>query len=282
MNIVDLKKYFQNTLIGYYPMNEINALFYLTSEHFLKMSRVAMSINTQALVDNEIFELYESTLVRLKNYEPIQYILGSVSFCGLNFKVTPATLIPRPETAELIDWISSQLETNSTAKVMDVCTGSGCIAIVLANRFKELNIAALELSKPALQVAQENAALHQTHIDWINADIFDFKSDKFYDFIIANPPYVQLSERDKMQPNVLDFEPHQALFVTDEDPLLFYRAIAKLALNNLKDGGQLYFEINESLGIETQNLLLDLGFKNPVIKKDVFNKDRFLKVNKIF
>jgi release factor glutamine methyltransferase len=282
MNIVDLKKYFQNTLIGYYPMNEINALFYLTSEHFLKMSRVAMSINTQALVDNEIFELYESTLVRLKNYEPIQYILGSVSFCGLNFKVTPATLIPRPETAELIDWISSQLETNSTAKVMDVCTGSGCIAIVLANRFKELNIAALELSKPALQVAQENAALHQTHIDWINADIFDFKSDKFYDFIIANPPYVQLSERDKMQPNVLDFEPHQALFVTDEDPLLFYRAIAKLALNNLKNGGQLYFEINESLGIETQNLLLDLGFKNPVIKKDVFNKDRFLKVNKIF
>ena len=282
MNIVDLKKYFQNTLIGYYPMNEINALFYLTSEHFLKMSRVAMSINTQALVDNEIFELYESTLARLKNYEPIQYILGSVSFCGLNFKVTPATLIPRPETAELIDWISLQLETNSTAKVMDVCTGSGCIAIVLANRFKDLNIAALELSKPALQVARENAALHQTHIDWINADIFDFKSDKFYDFIIANPPYVQLSERDKMQPNVLDFEPHQALFVTDEDPLLFYRAIAKLALNNLKNGGQLYFEINESLGIETQNLLLDLGFKNPVIKKDVFNKNRFLKVNKIF
>jgi len=219
-------------------------------------------------------------LNRLKKSEPIQYILEETEFYGLPFKVSPYVLIPRPETEELVDWVVQEYKNHKSEslEVLDIGTGSGCIAVSLAKKLHWANVSALDVSKKALGIAEENAQHNQVEIDFFERDILQADSlPKSYDVIVSNPPYVRESEKKTMQKNVLNYEPHTALYVDDEDPLRYYQKIAHLAKKHLTSGGALYFEINEYLSEELIELLQNEGFKRCVLKQDLFGKDRMLK-----
>ena len=220
--------------------------------------------------------------MRLKTHEPIQYILGETQFYGLPFIVTPATLIPRPETEELVDWVVSEfLHHNSELKLLDVGTGTGCIAISLAKNIPNATVSALDISKEALQVASQNAKINKVKVNFMESDIVKVKTlPQKYDVIVSNPPYVRNSEKKKMQKNVLDFEPSSALFVGDDNPLVFYSKITELASKYLNPNGLLFFEINEYLSKELIQLLEKEFFINIELKKDVFGKDRMIKAKR--
>jgi release factor glutamine methyltransferase len=226
----------------------------------------------------------------LKNQRPIQYILGETTFYGLSFLVNENTLIPRPETEELVELIieSTNYELRNTKlKVLDIGTGSGCIAISLAKHLPTSEVYAIDVSEEALVTAKKNAELNKVAIDFISTNILDVVTlsavaglDKQFDIIVSNPPYVRNLEKSEIKPNVLEYEPHLALFVDDIDPLLFYRKIAELAIKNLNPNGKLYFEINQYLGKETIKLLEDFGFRNVELKKDIYGNDRMLRATK--
>jgi release factor glutamine methyltransferase len=214
---------------------------------------------------------------RLQHFEPIQYILGETEFYGLPFKVTPATLIPRPETEELVDWILAHYNKNHKT-LLDIGTGSGCIAITLAKNLPSLEISAMDISEETLKIASENAKDHKVGVIFSKVDILNALAlPQKYDIIVSNPPYVRNSEKKNMQKNVLDYEPTMALFVEDDNPLLFYSKIAALAKNYLNPKGFLFFEINEYLGKEVIQLLKRESFSEIELKKDFFGKDRMIK-----
>ena len=214
---------------------------------------------------------------RLKQFEPIQYILGETEFFGLKLKVNPDVLIPRPETEELVQWIC---ETSWPPKsvILDVGTGSGCIALALKKQLRHTEMCALDVSERALQTAIENATKNGLEVHFIHADILQWskKDWPLFDCIVSNPPYVRELDKKQMQPNVLEFEPETALFVSDDDPLIFYRETGHFAAHYLKPGGKLFFEINENLGDETCGLLKYIGFKNIKLRKDIHGKDRMI------
>ena len=220
--------------------------------------------------------------IRLKNFEPIQYILGTTEFFGLPFLVDKNVLIPRPETEELVDWILGQ-NKHKEATILDIGTGSGCIAISLAKHLPGAKVCGLDISAEALLVAQVNTVLNKVDIRYFNTDVLNENTWKFtfeemrFDTIVSNPPYVRILEKELMSPNVIEHEPNIALFVKDEDPLLFYRKIAQLSNLHLKPEGVLYFEINEYLSLEMEKMLTKEGFKNIEIRKDIFKKDRMIK-----
>lgn len=280
MYLKDLKKKFQQSLSELYPSEEVQSFFNILSEKFLKLSRVEMALNPDQKISEVNAEKFLAALIRLKNQEPIQYIIGETEFYGLSFKVSQHTLIPRPETEELVAWILSETASVEVMGILDIGTGSGCIAISLAKNLPNAKISALDISEETLNIAKENATINKVKVNFYQLDVLTAEAlPQLYDVIVSNPPYVREQEKGMMEQNVLKYEPEAALFVRDEDPLLFYRTISQLAKLQLKPGGKLFFEINEYLAEATVLLLKSEGFQNIVLKKDIFGKDRMINCN---
>ncbi|WP_456422664.1 peptide chain release factor N(5)-glutamine methyltransferase [Lutibacter sp.] len=278
MKILLFKKYFFSELSNSFSKTEIQSFFNMLIEHQLKLNRVEIALNPAIEISKTHLDFLQSALSGLKKSIPIQYIIGETAFYGLTFKVTKNVLIPRPETEELVNWVLNDTKNIANINILDIGTGSGCIAISIAKNLPNATIFALDISPKALEIATENAKLNGVNIQFIEADILNFfTSDEKFDIIISNPPYVRELEKEQMQKNVLANEPHIALFVKNENPLLFYNKIADFAIANLKHSGSLYFEINQYLGKETVTLLKSKGFQNSKLKKDIFGVDRMLK-----
>lgn len=274
MNLGEYRLHFKSRLEGSFPPEEVLTFFSRLCESYLYLKRVEIPLNLKRNLTDEERSLFDSALHQLEKFVPIQYILGETEFYGLHFKVGPGVLIPRPETEELVDLIIKQ-SPKGQISILDIGTGSGCIAVTLAKWLPQAKVTAIDFSQEALETARQNAAQNRVEVCFVEKDIL--KTDKLhqnFDCIVSNPPYVLNIEKQKMQPNVLEHEPHAALFVPDNDPLLFYRKIAQLAQKHLNPNGKLYFEINEAYGNETVYLLESLGFKNVLLNKDLFGKDR--------
>lgn len=282
MTLKELKTHYLNSLSKLYPKTEIETFFFYLIEEYLDLQRIDFSLQPNKIIENTDFLKFEKALNRLKKEEPIQYILGKTEFYGYPFLVTKDTLIPRPETEELVEWILQELEFQKKKKtsILDIGTGSGCIAISLAKKNKNLSVSAIDVSKEALEIAKQNAKLNEVNINLIEKDILLTKElDTAFDVIVSNPPYVRELEKVEIKNNVLQNEPHSALFVSDSNPLIFYSKIADLAKNHLTKNGLLFFEINQYLGQETKVMLSKKGFKNIELRKDLFGNDRMIKAN---
>lgn len=281
MQLKSLQNFFQNGLLGYYPKDEISAFFYRVCEQYLDFKRIDVSLKSETLITPETFEYFETIISRLLTYEPIQYILGTTFFFGLEFKVDANVLIPRPETEELVAWILKQADPNKPLKILDIGTGSGCIAVSLAKHLPNAEVYALDVSPAALEMAQHNAQQNDVQLNCIEANVLEWTNTELsFDIIVSNPPYVRESEKEFMAPNVLEHEPHLALFVENESPLVFYKAIVELSKINLKKEGLLYFEINEYLGDETKALFSLDDFEDVQLKADIFAKNRMMRATK--
>lgn len=277
MTVSTLKHTIQEELKGVYPVEEIHNFFVLLSEAYLNMSRLDIVMNSNTEISAEINNQFYIAFKRLKAFEPIQYIIGETEFFDLTFKVTPDVLIPRPETEGLVRWII-QDQAKPNLDVLDLCTGSGCIAISLYKYLNNASVSALDVSTGALATAKENADLNKANIHFLLKDILKAKTlPQQYDVMVSNPPYVRNLEKELMSNNVLEHEPHLALFVGDDNPLIFYSKIINLSKTYLKPNGTLYLEINEYLGDATKALLNSDSFLNIELKKDIFGKDRMLK-----
>jgi release factor glutamine methyltransferase len=289
MLVKELQQIFHKELDSIYGKEEVGSFFFLCTEHYLNLPRFQFVLQPEFTITKTEYDVFFKTLEDLKHQKPIQYILGETEFYGLPFKVNENVLIPRPETEELVDWIlksCSKQSKTSRLNILDIGTGSGCIAISLAKNLPDAKVYALDVSKEALEVAKHNAELNNVEITFIEANILnassrylDFKNMEF-DVIISNPPYVRHLEKVEIQPNVLDNEPHLALFVENENPLQFYKAITDFAVDNLKQKGELFFEINQYLGEETKQLLIDINFEDIELRKDLNGNDRMLKGRK--
>ena len=275
MKLKDLKKDFIIKLSVTYQKEEVLSFFKILCEEYLNITPTKLLLVGEELINKEQLDMFSKVIIRLLNEEPIQYILNTTSFYGLDFICTPSALIPRPETEELVDWILKS-EKNKIS-ILDIGTGTGCIPISLAKNNTDYTVSALDISDVALELAKDNAQKNEVDISFISADIFSYTSDKKYDLIVSNPPYVRNLEKIKIQNNVLNFEPPLALFVDDDDPLVFYRAILEFAKSNLSEKGSVYFEINENLFNEMESLLAAYRFSEIELKKDVFGKYRFIR-----
>ncbi len=277
MNLSDFRTVFNHNLSELYPKTEIDAFFFrLVKDRFnFELTDVFTKPHFEIL-DSELTEM-NSVLERLKHKEPIQYILGKTEFYGLEFLVNKHTLIPRPETEELVELIINKLSDLENCSILDIGTGSGCIAISLKKHLENSEVSAIDFSENALKMAQKNADLNKTDINFIQKDILKTEElPQKYDVIVSNPPYVRNLEKQEMKDNVLNFEPHSALFVDDENPLVFYDKIADLAQKHLNKNGLLFFEINQYLGNEMEELLNQKNFKNIEIKNDMFGNARMV------
>jgi len=276
-------------LSAVYDEKEIECFFYLLLESYHGKKRIDLALNPEMEMDALQLIKWESALSELKNQKPIQYIIGQTEFYGLPLLVNENTLIPRPETEELVEWIIVESSKSAVVslKILDIGTGSGCIAISLAKNLPNAEVFAVDVSEKALAFAKKNAEINKIEVNFVNADILsvtnlnelptsNFQLPTHFDIIVSNPPYVRNLEKAEIKPNVLEFEPHLALFVEDTDALLFYRKIADLASKNLSENGKLFFEINQYLGKETAELLEDLGFKSIELKKDIYGNDRMI------
>ncbi|WP_214226516.1 peptide chain release factor N(5)-glutamine methyltransferase [Pedobacter sp. B4-66] len=279
MNLKQLLHHFTKELIEIYDEQEIISIFNIIVEHISGFNRSQLMLNGSTEVEEVKHNAYLQVLDRLKTGEPLQYVIGDAVFYGLTFKVNPAVLIPRPETEELVDWIIERCNSASLkgGSLLDIGTGSGCIAISLKkNLGPDFKVSAIDVSEGALTAAMENALLNSVEVNFIHADILNYSSDEKYNLIVSNPPYITMEEQKAMHHNVLENEPHLALFVSDEKPLIFYEAIAEFALKNLNSNGLLCFEINEYLGKETVQMLIDKSFINIELRKDMQGKDRMI------
>ncbi|RAR75780.1 peptide chain release factor N(5)-glutamine methyltransferase [Flavobacterium aciduliphilum] len=270
-------------LSTFYEEKEIESFFYILLEHFHNTKRIDLALNPSMEMNSEELKRWENAVSELQKQKPIQYIIGETSFYGLPFLVNENTLIPRPETEELVDWIvfECRKSKNERLKILDVGTGSGCIAISLAKNIPNADVFTIDVSEKAMEIARKNALMNKVTVDFICVDVlklstFDFPFSTF-DIIVSNPPYVRVLEKAEMKPNVLEYEPHTALFVSDDDALIFYRKIAQLAQKHLSENGTLFFEINQYLGKETVDVLDTMGFKNIELKKDLYSNDRMVR-----
>ena len=262
-----------------YSTDEIAALTRIIATELLGVSQMAFYLKDDITLTAEHQTLFDNAIERLKKQEPIQYILGYSDFCGLRFKVTRATLIPRPETSELVEWIASEATCNGS--ILDIGTGSGCIAVSLAHKMPQSKVTAWDISPDALAVATENSKANGCAVAFEEVDILAYKpTGELFDIIVSNPPYIKENEKAEMHSNVLDWEPHTALFVPNSDPLLFYRTIAEKGLTLLKPGGKLYFEINRAHGKETMEMLESLGYTSIELRKDFAENDRMIRAVK--
>ena len=272
-------KRINEALTGCYSSGEVSALTRIIATELLGFSQTTFFLKDDVTLTAEQETLLDNAIERLKKQEPIQYILGYSDFCGLRFKVTPATLIPRPETSELVEWIESEATGNEN--ILDIGTGSGCIAVSLAHKLPQSKVTAWDISDDALAVATENSKANGCNVAFELVDILAHQpSGELFDIIVSNPPYIKENEKESMHANVLDWEPHTALFVPDSAPLLFYRTIAKKGLTLLKPGGRLYFEINRAHGKETMDMLAALGYTNIELRKDFAENDRMIRAVK--
>ena len=285
MILKDILFVFHKELDEYYGNEEVNSFFNLLMQHHLNLNRFYLVLNPQYMISIEKKRFFFEALKQLKLHKPIQYIIGKTEFFGLPFEVNEHTLIPRPETEELVSWIidnQSKTTEKKQLKILDIGAGSGCITVTLAKHLINSKVTALDVSKAALSMVKQNADLNDITVDCIHDTILnpsDFlcNTSLKYDIIVSNPPYVRHLEKAEIQPNVLEYEPHLALFVDDHNPLQFYKSICEFSKINLVDGGVLYFEINEYLGNEMIALMTAFNFKSIELKKDMFGKDRMIK-----
>jgi len=276
MKIKDYKIYFIENLLSLYDKDEIENFFHLIVNNLKNLRRFDLALSPSLEFSTPEINKMDFYLSELKKQKPIQYLIGTTDFCGSTFEVNSSVLIPRPETEELVEWIVSENITKSGLKILDIGTGSGAIAISLA---KKLNaeVFAFDISEDALQIAQNNADRNKIFVHFITFDILkDNWEGNSFDIIVSNPPYVRESEKKNIKANVLQNEPHLALFVPDENPLIFYDKISDFAIKHLKKNGQLFLEINQYLSNQTQNLLDNKGFKNIYIKRDIYQNQRMV------
>jgi len=283
MKIKEYKINFINSLLPFYDEMEAESFFYLILENRYQLRRIDLALDAEKEFSNVEISNWNVILEKLKTQIPIQYILGTTHFYGSEFIVDENVLIPRPETEELVDWIvklNTKLSKKKDLKILDIGTGSGCIAISLAKNILNSAVFAVDVSEKALAVAEKNATLNKVIVTFLHKNILETNHlDQKFDIIVSNPPYVRNLEKAEIKPNVLENEPHLALFVPDNDPLIFYKKIAELAAANLNPNGQLFFEINQYLGKETQDLLESLGLKNIELRKDIYGNDRMIACN---
>lgn len=275
MVLSEFKSYFESELDAIYPKTEIQSFYRLVIEHYLNLSRLEAAMNPGLHISEKDIVRLQKCTSELKTQKPIQYIIGSTEFYGLTFGVNSSVLIPRPETEELVAWILENI--NDKDKVLDIGTGSGCIPISLAKN-STAKVSAIDISDEALEVAIKNALLNEVEINFIQKDILTADTfEEKYNIIVSNPPYVLNSEKEQMKSNVLEFEPHLALFVENDDPLIFYEKIAQLSTKSLTSNGFLFFEINQAYGNDVVSILEKLNFKNIELRKDIFGVDRMVK-----
>ena len=306
MTLKELKQHFHTTLNSLYPKDEIDSFYFILIEHLLKLKRIDIALKPHRELSETEEQFLRYGLEKLQQEIPIQHVTGTTDFFGLPFNVDKNVLIPRPETEELVEWILKETkdkrQKTKDLTIIDIGTGSGCIAIALAKDLPHAKVSALDVSQEALNIAKQNAELNKVDIQFIQQDILSLldivipskakqsafskeitssqtphKDELKFDIIVSNPPYVRVLEKQEIRKNVLDNEPHLALFVDDNNPLLFYDKIANLAKENLKPNGQLFFEINQYLGKETIELLKNKGFKNIELRKDIFENDRMIR-----
>jgi len=290
MKIKDIQLIFHKELDDIYGLEEVKGFFFLIIKSYYDITRLALALDNNLSLTKSEQVLILSALQDLKNEKPIQYILGETEFFGIPFKVNESVLIPRPETEELVSWVLEDLKSKNIesipTQILDIGTGSGCIAISLAKNIPDAIVYALDVSQKALKIAKQNSEMNRVDIKYIHLDILNSDTwnqsliDLKFDVIVSNPPYVRKKEMQQMKANVVQNEPHLALFVDDDNPLLFYKKITEFGANYLKAGGKLFFEINEFLGNETVHLLEDNNFKNIELKQDIYNKDRCIKAVK--
>ena len=291
MLLKNYKATFLQELSSSYDEHEMDSFFYIILEKLHGLKRIDLALNPETVMDGTHLKQWKSILSDLKIQKPIQYILGETQFYGLRFEVNENTLIPRPETEELVELIIKEegREKREEGKViiLDIGTGSGCIAVSLAKNLPNAEVFAIDVSEKALAIAQKNADINNVKVNFINVDILktndleklptsNFQLPTSFDIIVSNPPYVRNLEKAEIKPNVLEYEPHLALFVEDTDALLFYRKIAELAKKNLNPKGKLYFEINQYLGKETVELVESFGFKDVKLMKDIYQNNRII------
>ena len=297
MLLKQYKSHFFDALKNSQDEQEIESFFFILTEYLHNLKRVDVALNPNFELSEADVEKWNAILAQLQQEKPIQYITGEAWFYGLQFEVNENTLIPRPETEELVEWIieswklevgSWKSENQKRINVLDIGTGTGCIPITLKTNLPQANVSAIDVSENALEVAKRNAELNKVEVNFIQANILEVEDvskiqtsisqlPTNFDIIVSNPPYVRNLEKQEIKKNVLDYEPHLALFVEDTDALLFYRKIAQLSIKNLSPNGLLFFEINQYLGKETVELLENLGFKNIELKKDMFGNDRMIR-----
>ncbi|MFB9076983.1 peptide chain release factor N(5)-glutamine methyltransferase [Flavobacterium procerum] len=280
MKIKQYRTQFIKELAPLYDAYEAESFFYLILENKHRLRQIDLALNHELFFSDEDFTVWNSLLKQLKNEVPIQYLLGKTSFYGLDFEVNEHVLIPRPETEELVEWIITEnapIDKTKKLKILDIGTGSGCIAISLAKNLPNADVYAIDVSKKALETAKRNALNNKVDVTFMFKNILDLEIMKYdYDIIVSNPPYIRNLEKEEIRKNVLDYEPHLALFVEDNDALIFYRKIASLAQKNLLKNGQLFFEINQYLGKETVELLEKMNFKNIELRKDIYDNNRMI------
>jgi release factor glutamine methyltransferase len=284
MLLREIKNVFHTELDALYPKEEVNSFFSMLIEHYLNLERFVLALQPDLIISKEEETPLFNALSRLKLKEPIQHIIGTTNFMEMDFTVSNNVLIPRPETEELVRWIieeerstKNNVTSKKALKILDIGTGSGCIAISLAKNLVKSEVYALDISEEALKIARANALSNEVDVTFIKQDILKDELDYEFDIIVSNPPYVREMEKEEMQKNVLDYEPSQALFVSNKNPLLFYKRITTFAFKHLVEGGVLYFEINQYLGKETFTLLKDHNFSEIELRKDMFDNDRMLR-----
>jgi release factor glutamine methyltransferase len=283
MKIRDYRTYFIQELTPVYDADEAESFFYLLLENQKQLKRIDLALAPDLSFSDAELLGWNAQLEQLKAEIPIQYIIGSTSFYGMDFNVNANVLIPRPETEELVEWIIKENPTTENAnglKILDIGTGSGCIAIALAKNLPKAQVFALDVSEKALAVAEKNAIQNNVDVTFLQQNILETADlIQSFDIIVSNPPYVRNLEKQEIKKNVLEHEPHLALFVADDDALVFYKKIALLAIKNGTANGQLFFEINQYLGPETVALLEKLDFKNIQLRKDIYGNDRMIRAD---
>lgn len=281
MKIKQYRTQFIKDLSPFYDAYEAESFFYLILEDKHQLRQIDLALNHELAFSEDDFLIWDFLVLQLKKEVPIQYLLGKTHFYGLDFEVNENVLIPRPETEELVEWIINENSGGTKSKkikILDIGTGSGCIAISLAKNLPHAEVYAIDVSKKAIATAKRNAVRNKVEVTFMLQDILEAEELKHnFDVIVSNPPYVRNLEKQEIKKNVLDYEPHLALFVEDNDALIFYRKIAELAKKNLSEKGQLYFEINQYLGKEMIDLLEKMNFKNIELKKDIYDNDRMIK-----
>ena len=278
MTLRQVKTKFQNELKELYPLDEINSMCNLLIFDQLGLTTIDLALQPNIILKQCDLDFFSNAITALLREKPVQYILGKTEFYGLKFNGNNNVLIARPETEELVDWIIKETDNKQNLNILDIGTGSGCIAISLAKHLPTATVTSLDISEEALKTAEKNAAINNVHIQLLKKDILKFSPEKLqYDIIVSNPPYVRELEKREIKNNVLLHEPHLALFVKNDNPLLFYEKIADFAKKQLNRNGILYFEINQYLSTETVNLLKLKGFQNIELRKDIFTNYRMIK-----
>ena len=274
----DIRTRFRTELSRDYPREEIDQIFHLLTAHFFDLPKTALAMEPLRELTQAEARLLLESLDKLKQHLPVQYITGRAPFLGMELSVTPAVLIPRPETEELVHWILRDFGNQQGGiQVLDIGTGSGCIALGVKKHLREAVVHALDLSGGALEVARANAEAQQLELQFHRGDICDpGETWPSFDLIVSNPPYVPLADKGSMEPHVTESEPHLALFVPDGDPLKFYRCICRFARRYLKADGRLYLEVHKDYGNAVAGLLEANDFADIVLKKDIFGRDRMI------